>query len=175
MNSSDPDARRGTSSSRPAAKFLIAAAVVALVILAVYYWGNVQTRNQLSAQGSDYEQRLGSVQGQLQAAQGELAAARNRNQLLMARTDLYRAAADLDQRNFGTANTRLQEAAAALGRVDTSGGDLDTGRIAALRSSIAATNINVATDLQEQRNQVLDLAAQLDALAQDATGTAAAQ
>ncbi|MDQ3206736.1 MAG: hypothetical protein M3Q40_09610 [Pseudomonadota bacterium] len=165
MSNSDPDTRRAHWASNPAMKLLIAAAVVLLVILGVYYWGNAQTRSQLAAQQTDYEQRIGTTQQQLQATRNELATARNRNQLLMARTDLYRAAADLDQRNFGTANTRLQEAAAALGRVDSSVGGIDTADFAQLRSAIAITNVNVATNLQDQRNLVLNLAARLDEIA----------
>jgi hypothetical protein len=145
---------------------IIAAVVVALlIILGVYLWGNAQTRSQLSAQQSEYEQRISLMQNQLQATQGELASARNRNQLLMARTDLYRAAAALDLRNFGIANTHLRQAEQALGRVDASGANLDTSKLNQLRSSIDSLNINVATNLQDQRNQVLDLATQLDSMA----------
>lgn len=174
MNTSDPNARPATTlmASRT---LLIAGAVVALLLLAVYLWGNSRTRSQLDAQQSSHEQRITTAQQELQKAQAALAASNNRNQLLLARTDLYRTAADLDARNFGTANTRLQEAAAALGKVDASKGDLDAAKLAALRDAIAKTNINVAIDLQAQRSQVLDFAAQLDAMALDATTTAAAK
>lgn len=164
MNPSDSNAHPATA-SMSSRTLLIAAAVVALLILGVYFWGQFQTRSQLDAQQSDHEQRITAVQQQLQKAQADLSASNNRNQLLLARTDLYRTAADLDARNFGTANTRLQAAAAALGQVVTAGGDLDAGKLATLRAAIAKTNINVATDLQQQRAQVLDFAAQLDALA----------
>lgn len=174
MNTSDPNARPATT-SMSSRTLLIAGAVVALLLLAVVLWGNFQTRSQLDAQQSDHEQRITAVQQQLEKAQAELAASNNRNQLLLARTDLYRTAADLDARNFGTANTRLQEAAAALGRVNASTGDLDVAKLAALRDAIAKTNINVAVDLQAQRSQVLGFAAQLDAMALNATTTAAAK
>ena len=151
--------------SKPSRNLLIAVAVVIALLLGVYFWGHFQTRSQLGAQQTEHEQRITAVQDQLQKAQAQLAIANNRNQLLLARTDLYRTAADLDARNFGTANTRLQEAAAALGKVDATGGDLDAAKLAALRGAIAKTNINVATNLQQQRNQVLDFAAQLDAMA----------
>lgn len=163
MNTPDSEVRPAKS-SRPDNKLLIAAVVVAVIILGLFLWGQFQTRSQLSAQQVEYEQRIGATQDQLEEARQDLVAALNRNQLLMARTDLYRTAADLDQRNFGTANERLQEAAAALAKVDATSGDVDAQQLSALRSSISAMNINVATDLQQQRNQVLDLAAQLDAL-----------
>ena len=174
MNTPDPHTRPATPSTSTRA-ILAAAAAVVVLLLIVYLWGQWQSRERLGAQETDYQQRIGVVEKRLATTQAELVAATNRNRLLMARTDLYRAAADLDQRNFGTANTRLQEAAAALARVDPASGNIDAKSLEALRSSIAQTNINVATDLQQQRNRVLDLAAQLDALALDGSGTAARQ
>lgn len=177
MNSPDPNARPAmpSKSTMTTRAIVVAAAVVVVLLLIVYLWGQWQTRARLSAQEADYEQRIVAVENRLQTTQEELAAATNHNRLLMARTDLYRAAADLDQRNFGTANTRLQEAAAALAKVDPTSGDIDAEKLGALRASIAKTNINVATDLQQQRNLVLDLAAQLDGLVLDGSGTAAGQ
>lgn len=174
MNTPDPNARAATPSTLTKA-ILAATAAVVVLLLVVYLWGQSQTRERLSAQESDYQQRIVAVEKRLQTTQQQLVVATNRNRLLMARTDLYRAAADLDQRNFGTANTRLQEAAAALAKVDPSSSDIDANQLDALRASIAQTNINVATDLQQQRNRVLDLAAQLDALVLDGSGNAARQ
>lgn len=174
MNTSDPNARPATPSKSTKA-LVAAAAVVVVLLLIVYLWGQSQTRERLSAQESDYQQRIVAVEKRLETTQEELVSATNRNRLLMARTDLYRAAADLDQRNFGTANTRLQEAAATLAKIDPSRRDIDAKQLGALRASIAETNINVATDLQQQRNRVLDLAAQLDALVLEGSGTAAGQ
>lgn len=168
MNTSESEHRPEHRPAKAAsARNLIIAAVVVvlLVILGVYLWGNAQTRSQLSAQQTDYDQRISQMQTQLQTTQGELASARNRNQLLMARTDLYRAAAALDLRNFGIANTHLRQAEQALGKVDASSASLDARKLKQLRSSIDSLNINVATNLQDQRNQVLDLASQLDAMA----------
>lgn len=174
MNTPDPNARAASPSTSSRA-ILAAAAAVVVLLLVVYLWGQSQTRERLSAQESDYQRRIVAVEKRLQTTQEQLVVASNRNRLLMARTDLYRAAADLDQRNFGTANTRLQEAAAALAKVDPSSSDIDAKQLDALRASIAQTNINVATDLQQQRNRVLDLAAQLDALVLDGSGSAAPQ
>lgn len=175
MNDSNPTPHTGTLSSNKTRMVLVAAVIVILAMIGIYYWGNVQTRNQLTAQETDYQERIASVDSQLQEARRELAAARNRNHLLVARTALYRTAADLDQRNFGTANTRLQEAEAALGSVDASSGGIDAAGLDTLRASIRGMNINVATNLQEQRNQVLELASQLDAMAFEEPGTAVAQ
>lgn len=113
---------------------LVAAVIVLLLMVGIYVWGNMQTRNQLKAQATDYQQRISLVDTQLQETRRELAAARNRNHLLMARSSLD-----------------------------------------ALRASIKGMNINVATNLQEQRAQVLGLASQLDAMAFADTGAAVAQ
>ncbi len=172
MNTSDTDPRPAKASQ--ARNLIIMAVVVAaLLILGVYLWGNVQTRNQLSAQQTEHDQRISTLQVRLQTSERELAATRNRNLLLMARTDLYRAAAALDQRNFGIANTHLRQVEQALGKVDAASAGLDVAGLNQLRSSLDGLNINVATDLQDQRNQVLSLASQLDAIALD-TGDEAA-
>lgn len=161
MNATDSDTRPAGSSSR---NWMIPAAVIVALIAAVYFWGRVQTGKQLDAQKTSYEQRLGTMQEQLKQLRSELAASSNRNQLLLARTDLYRSAAELDQRNFGIANTRLQEAAAALGKVDGAVSGLEAAALGTLRAAIAQTDINVATDLQQQRNDILDFAERLDAM-----------
>ncbi|HWR51009.1 MAG TPA: hypothetical protein VN428_07870 [Bryobacteraceae bacterium] len=166
MNTSDPKTHQRTVAASTR-NILIAAVVSVVLLLSGYLWGHLQTRSQLSAQQMDHEQRIGAVQEQLEGAQADLTVAGNRNQLLMARIALHQTAADLDARNFGTANTRLQEAATALGKVDAALGGIDADKLATLRAAIATTSITVAADLQAQRNQVLDLAAQLDALARD--------
>lgn len=175
MNDTNPKSSSSALSSNKTRMVLVAAVVVILLMIGIYYWGNVQTRNQLTAQEAQYQQRITAVDTQLQETRRELEAARNRNHLLMARTDLYRTAADLDQRNFGTANTRLQEAEAALRQVNASAGGLDAAKLEALRASVKGMNLNVATNLQDQRNQVLDLAARLDQIAFEGTATAIAQ
>ena len=72
---------------------------------------------------------------------------------------LYRTALDLDARNFGTANDRLEEAASILDRVAAAGSALER-----LRSTVASTDINVAQDLAGQRIAVLGLAESLQGL-----------
>lgn len=175
MNDINPKSNSDALSSNKSKVVLIAAVVVILLMIGIYSWGKMQTRSQLTEQETQYQQRITAVEAQMQEARSELAAARNRNHLLMARTDLYRTAADLDQRNFGTANTRLQEAEAALRQVNASAGGLDAAELESLRASLKGMNLNVATNLQDQRNQVLDLAARLDQIAFEGTGTAVAQ
>jgi hypothetical protein len=92
-----------------------------------------------------------------------LAAAKNRTRLIQARASLYRSALDLDRRNFGIANTHFQESTATPGQVQ-SGGDLDMARLSALKENLAKTDINVATDLDGQRKQMLVFTRQVQAL-----------
>lgn len=172
MNTSDTDPRPAKA-SQTRNLIIVAVVVVALLVLGVYLWGNVQTRNQLSAQQTDYDQRISAMQERLQTTEQELAATQNQNLVLMARTDLYRAAAALDQRNFGIANSHLRQVEQALDQVDAASAGLDATQFNQLRSSLDGLNINVATDLQDQRNKVHGLASQLDAIALD-TGDEAA-
>ena len=77
---------------------------------------------------------------------------------------LYRTMLDVDARNFGTANQRLDDAAAALGRVDhntlgPTGTDLEN-----LRRELGSLDIPVAEDLAEQRGILAELARRLAAI-----------
>jgi hypothetical protein len=77
---------------------------------------------------------------------------------------LYRTMLDVDARNFGTANQRLDEAAAALAQVDPdaigpAGTDLED-----LRRQLGELDIRVAEDLAEQRSVLAELARRLAVL-----------
>lgn len=144
---------------------LIALGIAIVIGAGLYFGGLSQGRGELAAQKTHYEQQIQAGRTELGKRQAELAAVRNHNRLMQARVALYRTAIDLDQRNFGIANGRLQEASGALAQIKSGDGGIDTAKVAELRASIAATNINVATNLQQQRAQILDLAARLDAIA----------
>lgn len=162
MNSQDSSAAK--SSSGPSRVVLIGAVVAVVVAVGLYFWGLHQGRGELEAQKAGYEQRISGMQADVTKAQAALAAADNRVQFLLARGGVYRTAVDLDERNFGTANTHLQQAAAHLGNVSGSAGGLDAQKIAALRAELSKTNINVATDLEAQRGKVLRFGQRLDAM-----------
>jgi hypothetical protein len=51
-----------------------------------------------------------------------------------------------------------------LGSVSTTTGVVGPSRLGALQRAIAATDLNVATNLQAQRTHVLELASQVEAL-----------
>ncbi len=145
-------------------KMILIGIAVALVLAAILYGvGLSQGRALLAAQITESGGQIQRLQAQVDSGKQELAAAQNRTRLIQARAGLYRTALDLERRNFGTANTHLQESAATLGEVQ--GGDLDMARLGALKENLAKTDINVATDLEGQRKQILDFARQVEALA----------
>jgi len=74
---------------------------------------------------------------------------------------LYRAALDLDARNFGVANDRLNAAAELLNRADAAALGVSEQALADLQQSLAQTDLRVAEDLEPQRAQVLRFAAEL--------------
>lgn len=168
MQNTEPNTKPETTpqSTRSTANTPLLIGVGAVVVLgiALYLGGLFQGRGQLATQKTQYEQRIKKTEGELQSTQTQLNIAQNRSLMMQARVALYRTAVDLDHRNFGTANGHLREAAEVLGKVDDRSGLLDREQIARLQSSVAATDINVATNLEEQRMRVLDLATQLNAL-----------
>lgn len=139
----------------------IAAALVLAAIL--YGVGLSQGRALLAAQKTESDGQIQGLQAQVDSGKQQLAAAQNRTRLIQARASLCRTALDLERRNFGTTNTHLQESAAMLGQVQ-GGGNLDMARLGALKENLAKTDINVVTDLEGQRKQMLDFARQVEAL-----------
>jgi len=105
-----------------------------------------------------------SLSQQADAAQQRLERVGNLNHLLIGRIELYKAAAQLDQRNFGLANTHLRNAAAALSAVDAAAVGIDAGAFNALREAVTKTDIAVAVDLEAQRASVLKFSSDLDSL-----------
>jgi hypothetical protein len=74
---------------------------------------------------------------------------------------LYRTMLDVDARNFGTANQRLDEAAAALAQVDPNAIGPAATDLENLRRELGELDLRVAEDLAEQRGILSDLARRL--------------
>ena len=132
---------------------------------AIYGVGWWQGRSHVSVE----DEEIKSVRQELQQTQSQLEAVGNYAYLMQARAALYHSAVDLDQRNFGTANTRLQEASTALGQVKDNNGTLDINKISSLQKNISQTNINVAVNLEKQRRQILKHVNQLNSLIPEET------
>ncbi len=129
-------------------KILIGIVVATIAGAALYGAGWWQGRSQFSSDDEPIKQEL-------QQTKELLNTATNRAYLMEARGDLYDVTVNLDARNFGMANTRLQEAAAALGKVEDADGSLNINKIQELQNAVAKKNINVAVNLEQQRNTVL--------------------
>ncbi len=143
-------------------------AALALALGAFLYFGGRSQERSLAA--GERAERIGEVeaaQGELAQARAQLALAEDRIRLLRARSLLFETALDLERRNFGTANQHLSAAAEALRAVRAGGPEMDIQGLQALQRDVEGTNLNVATDLQVQRAQVLDFLTRLDALLPD--------
>lgn len=167
-DTNDAPATASTSSSHASGgvkKWLIGVIVALLSAAALWGWGYSQGRAALSVQRIDYERRLSDADAQQEKTRAELGRTLNRSRQLEARALLLGAAIELERRNFGTANTRLREAAITLqpafGGVSSTGEDTN---LSALQKEISATNLAVATDVGRQRERVLRFAAQLEQL-----------
>ena len=99
----------------------------------------------------------------LAEAERAATAAASRNALSKARLAIFQALNDLDQRNFGVAGDRLRDEAALVDCVDDAAIGLDPGLLSTLKAEGAGTQVLVATDFEQQRLQLLELAARIDA------------
>ena len=89
------------------------------------------------------------------------------NQLLTANVWVYRAAAALDDRNFGVANDAMNEAVGALEAVTLTAGDPRAVELSEALAAARDLNISVASNLERQRGAVLALARRVTALAEE--------
>ncbi len=160
-----PDTKTRSTYPVSTTTILITLGIAIVIGVALYFGGLKQGQSELAAQKTHYEQQVQAGKTALGKSQAQLAGVRNHNHLMQARVALYRTATDLDQRNFGIANQRLHDVTDALDQIKTADGGIDTAKIVALRKLIAASNVNVATNLEQQRAQILDFAARLDAIA----------
>ena len=151
----------GSKSSRRSTltkRVLLGVGVALAAALLLYFLGLSYGRSRVA----EVEEQLQQAQEQLEQQRRRAIRAENRNHMLQGLALLYQTALDLDERNFGTANKRLNEAAARLGEVqqtNTASSDLPQ-----LQRNIASTNLEVAVDLEGQREQVLGFAKRLRAM-----------
>ena len=134
----------------------IVVGVLAAVIVGVSVWGTMTLSGNRNATVAR-EQSTKDVA----EARGRLAVVSRNGAIREAQTRLYEAAIELERRNFGTANTRLKDAGKALAALsDTAGTAGNDVQVARLQQAIAGLDLNVATDVSTQRDQVLELAQQ---------------
>ncbi len=133
-------------------------AVITGVVLYVFGWW------QGSKSVDSGEKEISKIQQELQASQQQVNLLKNRSYLMQARAALFQSTVDLDQRNFGVANGSLQEAATVLAQVKDGENKLDVVKLGELQKKIAKTNINVAVNLEAQRQQILGFVRELNSL-----------
>ena len=133
---------------------LVVAAVIAAGVSAYFAVNEHAARSRDAVAAA---QRYGAVESKLRSAQSD-------NQLLLADLWVYRAGAELDERNFGSANKAVAKAVAALNAIKPADAGIEAAPLAAVQAEAARVNIAVAMDLGAQRAQLLRLAADIDAL-----------
>ncbi len=162
MNDTQEDTKKPLSNR--VKKILTSVAIAVVAGAAIYGIGWWQGSAGIASREDRQKNEITAVQQELQQTKAQLAAVQNYSYLMQARAALFHTAVDLDRRNFGTANTHLQEAAAALNKVKDNSGVLKMDKLSSLQKAIAQSNINVAVNLEEQRTRVLNFVKQLDAL-----------
>ncbi len=141
---------------------LICLVLLLLIGLGLYGWGISRGRAELARQKTAYDTQIAQAHQQLTQSQGQLAAAQTQNRLLTGQSDLYEASISLERRNFGTANDDVQKASQALSQIQAADMGEDFEPLNTLRQTVGSTNVSVASDLQSQRSNILDMAAQIN-------------
>lgn len=155
---------RETSPPMPLNRNLVLGGTALALLILAYFFGWWNGRAQAAAIRSDYEQRLQTAQKETEGLRAELASTQTLNRLVLARGWLYRAAVALDRRNFGTANDYVRQAAETLQAIAPVEMSANAAALTRAREAVSSLNIQVAVDLEQQRRQLLDAAAQLEAL-----------
>lgn len=137
-------------------KWIVLVAVIVIVVGAALYGGGYWYATQ-----QQKEDRL-AMGAQSDVLQRDLVRTQALNQLLFARLAMTRALGQLDQRNFGLANSRLKEAAHWLSQIDAQRVDVDPAALDGLRDELNGFDLNVAVDLEAQRARLLDWSARID-------------
>lgn len=109
-------------------------------------------------------QQVEEAEARAEASEGRMADLEARFNAQRALSLLYRTILDVDARNFGTANERLDRVVEALGRVDRDSFGAGTAELEDLHGELEALDVRVAEDLAQQRGVLVDLAERLRAL-----------
>ncbi|NJN30084.1 MAG: hypothetical protein HC824_06285 [Synechococcales cyanobacterium RM1_1_8] len=126
-----------------------------------YGVGLMQTRSQIQAVTTEKDGAIAEVQTQLTAAEATAAAATARSDYSQVQLTLLKAMDELEQRNFGNANTQLRLASETLGKIELS---KDPTTLAKLKQELANAEINFAVNPVEQRKLMLGYSEQINAL-----------
>eukprot|EP01089_Gocevia_fonbrunei_P002769 TRINITY_DN12669_c0_g1_i1.p2 TRINITY_DN12669_c0_g1~~TRINITY_DN12669_c0_g1_i1.p2 ORF type:complete len:161 (+),score=14.27 TRINITY_DN12669_c0_g1_i1:472-954(+) len=131
------------------------------VLVAVLLFGGGYLTRDLPARSAIAEARAARDAAETARQSGVTA-----NRLLTANVWVYRAAAALDDRNFGVANDAMGEAVRALEAVTLAEGDPMQADLAETLAAAKALDISVASNLEPQREALLTLARRVTGLAE---------
>jgi cellobiose-specific phosphotransferase system component IIA len=132
--------------------YLIGAGVVLALLAVTYGAGRLQTASRIEAAQGETKK----AEGERDQAREELREARRVIEVLEARRALHRALVALDERNFGIAQQKLEQAGALLAKGDK--------ELEALGKAISAYRLLATEDVGAQRTRVLVFATKLDEL-----------
>jgi hypothetical protein len=110
---------------------------------------------------ADLTQRVERAGARAEESEGRAAELDARLHAYRALALLHQAIADVDARNFGTANQRLDEVVAALDSVNRELLDTGAEELEAIRNELAEFDVRVAGDLAGQRATLSTLAQRL--------------
>lgn len=115
--------------------------------------------NQQLAFADQARQELGK---QLDATKTQAIDAKTNTSLMKASTELYGIASELSDRNFGTAQKRLQATQDLFTKIEAKGSN--STKIDEFKKAVAAIEINFITNPDDQKKRLLALAEQIKAI-----------
>jgi hypothetical protein len=134
------------------------AAIAGGIGFGVGWWqGDVR----LGEQKSSYDKTVAEVTDQLKRTQVGLKIEQSKSRMALARAALLQAAAELEQRNFGSANSQVQDAVQALAEVQESA---NGEQFNVVKEDVGTIEINFAINPEEQKKRILGLANKLTQL-----------
>ena len=137
-------------------------AAAGILLAAMFYGvGRWQERGRAEAAREEWVAKTASLEQELARNREALGAAESRIALLRARALLFEAALELERRNFGTANERLNAAAARLDALRGGATGVDAAALEQVREQLRAMDLRVASNLAGQRARVLEFASRL--------------
>lgn len=154
--------------SGPGSRSMLIRVGLAALVAALLFGGGYLTRD-LPARSAIAEARTAR-----DAAESDRQTLTTAHQLLTANVWIYRAAAALDDRNFGVANDAMVEAVRALESVTLAEGDPRSAELSEAVVAARALNISVASNLEPQREALLALARRVTSLAEQSPAPPAA-
>jgi hypothetical protein len=99
---------------------------------------------------------------QLDASKISAIDAKTNSSLMKASTELYGIATELSDRNFGTAQKRLQATQELFAKIDAKGSN--SAKVDEFKKAIAALEVNFVTNPDEMKKRLLALAEQIKAI-----------